>query len=228
MYPDFANTEEIMNRKRICVLLLLAMATLLAVPLPAAAISAKKILKKVDKKYKDLSDFRAAFSQTILVDSTDSVGYAAVGTLWVKKPDRFRLELERQTMISDGDTLWTYVPVHQQVLVDRVYPESAASRPDQLFLKYFKEADAELASTVELDDHECYLLHLTPEEPEVAVFLKVWVDGKSWLARRLEVTDEGGLITEYEFTDVQTNLDLTDSLFVYRPPPEVEVIDMRW
>jgi chaperone LolA len=216
-----------MNRKRIRIALLLAMAILLTASLPAAAISAKKILKKVDKKYKDLSDFRAAFSQTIFVDSTDS-GYSTAGTLWVKKPDRFRLELERQTMISDGDTLWTYVPVHQQVLVDRVYPESAASRPDQLFLKYFKEAEAELAGTVKLDGHECYLLHLTPEEPEIAVFLKVWVDGKSWLARRLEVTDEGGLITEYKFTDVQTNLGLADSLFVYRPPPEVEVIDMRW
>lgn len=216
-----------MKRKRILLVFLLAMATLLTVPLPAAAITAKKILKKVDKKYEDLSDFRAAFSQTIFVDSTDS-GYSAAGTLWVKKPDMFRLELERQTMISDGDTLWTYVPVHQQVLVDRVYPESAASRPDQLFLKYFKEADAELAGTVKLDDHECYLLHLTPEEPEVAVFLRVWVDGETWLARRLEVTDDGGLITEYEFTDVQTNLDLADTLFVYRPMPDVEVIDMRW
>jgi len=216
-----------MKRKRILLVLPLAVTMLLTVSLPAAAISAKKILKKVDKKYEDLSDFRAAFSQTILVDSTDS-GYSAAGTLWVKKPDRFRLQLERQTMISDGDTLWTYVPVHQQVLVDRVYPESAATRPDQLFLKYFKEADAKLVDTVKLDGHECYLLHLTPEESEVAVLLKVWVDGKSWLARRLEVTDDGGMITEYEFTDVQINLGLADSLFVYRPPPEVKVIDMRW
>jgi outer membrane lipoprotein carrier protein len=216
-----------MNRKKTFFTFCLAVAALLATTAPSQAITAKKILKKVDKKYEDLSDFRAAFSQTIFVDSTDS-GYSTAGTLWVKKPDRFRLELERQTMISDGDTLWTYVPMHQQVLVDRVYPESAATRPDQLFLKYFKEADAELMDTVELDGHECYLLHLTPEEPDVAVFLKVWVDGKSWLARRLEVTDDGGLVTEYEFTDVQINLGLVDSLFVYRPPPEVEVIDMRW
>ena len=217
-----------MKRKQILLALPLAMAVLLLVSLPAEAISAKKILNKVSGQYEDLKDFRADFSQTVFIDSTDSAGYAAAGTLWVKTPAKFRLDLQHQVIISDGDTLWTYVPRNQQVLVDRADTTDGATRPDQLFLRYFQEAEAELLDTVELDEREYYLLHLKPEQEEAISQLRVWVDKKTWLARRLVVTDGGGMVTEYEFTDVRMNVGLADSLFVFRAPPEVEVIDLRW
>ena len=216
-----------MNRKRIFFGFILAMTVLMMASPPARAITAKKILKKVEDRYEDLEDFRADFSQTVFFDSTDS-GHTTSGNLWVKKPDKFRLELEHQTTVSDGDTLWTYVPVHQQVLVDQADTTGGVTRPDQLFLKYFKEADTELVDEEDLSGHGCYLLHLKPKKSEAISSLRVWVDQKTWLAARLEVTQEGGMITDYRFTDVQVNPELADSLFVFRAPPEVEVIDLRW
>jgi chaperone LolA len=217
-----------MSSKRIFIGFSLAVAILLMATLPTEAISAKKILKKVDGEYKSLNDFRASFGQRISVDPTDTVGYAAAGTLWVKKPAKFRLQLEHQTVVSDGCTLWTYVPRNQQVLVDQADTTGGATRPDQLFLTYFKKAEAELVGTEEISGRDCYLLHLTPEESDVIVSLRVWVDQKTWLARRLEVAQEGGMITDYRFSDIQVNPGLPDSLFVFRAPPEVEVIDLRW
>ena len=165
-----------MKRKQILLALPLAMAVLLLVSLPAEAISAKKILNKVSGQYEDLKDFRADFSQTVFIDSTDSAGYAAAGTLWVKTPAKFRLDLQHQVIISDGDTLWTYVPRNQQVLVDRADTTDGSTRPDQLFLRYFQKAEAELVDTVELDERDCYLLHLKTEQEEAISFLKVWVE----------------------------------------------------
>jgi outer membrane lipoprotein carrier protein len=216
-----------MKRKRILPVLLLAMAILLMTSLPAVAISAKKILKKVEGEYNSLKDFTADFTQTVYVDSTDS-GYASAGRLRVKKPDMFHLDLEHHTIISDGDTLWTYVPHNQQVLVDQPDTTVGAARPDQLFLTYFKETAAELIRSEEVAGRDCYLLHLEPEGNRDISCLRVWVDKESWLARRLEVTDMGGMITDYQFTAVQVNPGLADSAFVFRPPPEVEIIDLRW
>lgn len=216
-----------MNHNRIFLGSLTAIIAVLLFAMSGECISAKKILKKVDGEYKSLTDFVAGFSQTVYIDSTDS-GYTAVGKLLVKKPDKFRLELEHQTIVSDGDTLWTYVPRNQQVLVDQADTTGGATRPDQLFLTYFKEAEAELVDTEKLDGRDCYLLHLKPKESDIIASLRVWVDQKTWLARRVEVTQAGGMVTEYEFTDVQTNLGLADSVFVFRAPPEVEVIDLRW
>jgi len=216
-----------MNCKRISFGLLLAVITVLLLAMPGECISAKKILKKVEDTYEDLKDFRAGFSQTMFIDSTDS-GYTVMGNLCVKKPDKFRLELEHQTMVSDGDTLWTYVPGNQQVLVDQADTTGEVTRPDQLFLKYFKEAEAELVGEEKLNGHGCYLLHLKPKKSEAISSLRVWVDQKTWLARRLEVTDTSGMITYYLFTDVQINPELADSMFVFQAPPDVEIIDLRW
>ncbi len=216
-----------MNRKRILPVIFLAMVTLLMASPPAAAVSAKKILKKVEGEYKSLKDFTADFTQSVHLDSTDS-GYTEAGHLWVKKPARFRLELPHQTIVSDGETLWTYVPRNRQVLVDQADTSGGAARPDQLFLTYFKNAEAELIRSEKAVGHDCYLLHLEPQEKTDISCLRVWVDKETWLARRIVMTDLEGMVTDYQFTDVQMNPGLADSVFVFRPPPEVEVIDLRW
>jgi chaperone LolA len=204
------------------------MAIVLSTSLSATAITADEILTNVSCKYDTLKDLRAGFSQTVFMDDSDSASYAVAGTLWVKPPAKFRLALPQQTMVSDGDTLWTYAPQNQQVLVDQADTTGGISRPDQLFLRYFKEADAELLGSGEIAGRECYHLHLVPREEGNIVFLQVWVDKNTWLAYQLEVTDSAGIRTLYRFTDVLMNRGLADILFVFQTPEDVEVIDMRW
>ncbi len=217
-----------MNPKRFlsaCTLLILSI--LLPTP-PAESITAQEILQKVEERYENLTDFQAAFQQTVTIDSADTAGTLASGTLWVKKPARFRLELEHQTTVSDGITLWTYVPVHNQVLVDAADTTGGGMRPDQLFLTYFQDAQATLLGTEPVAGFDCYHLCLCPTEDAAISSLQVWVDKDTWLARRLKFTDSGGMITQYRFTEMKTNPGLADSLFVFQAPDTVEVIDMRW
>jgi len=217
-----------MNRKgRLGLFPLLILPVLLLTP-PAESITAGEILQKVEERYQSLTDFQAAFQQALYMDEADTVGYLASGTLWVKKPIQFRLELEHQTTVSDGRSLWTYVPDNKQVLVDAADTTGGAMRPDQLFLTYFQDAEAILCGTEEVAGMDCYHLLLHPAEETAIASLEVWVDRDSWLARRLTFTDDGGMITHYRFTEMQINSGLDDSLFVFQAPDSVEVIDMRW
>ena len=211
----------------LAVILAIAILIFLSPP-PASAISAKKIIEKVEKRYDNLTDFRADFHQTVSIDSSDTAGYSASGTLWVKKPNKFRLELEQQTSVSDGRTLWTYVPHNNQVLVDHADTTGGAARPDQLFLKYFKQAEAKLVGTEQVSGLDCYHLHLCPTGDGDISSLHVWVDKDTYLARRLKITDAGGMVTDYRFTEVRMNPGLSDSIFIFQVPDGVEVIDMRW
>ena len=208
-------------------LILMILAVLL--PAPAAqSITAGEILRKVEERYESLNDFRATFHQALYMDEADTAGYLASGTLWVKKPVQFRLELEHQTTVSDGRTLWTYVPDNNQVLVDAADTTGGGMRPDQLFLTYFQDAEATLCGAEEVAGLECYHLYLQPAEETAVASLEVWVDKSSYLARRLTFNDDGGMITHYRFTETQINPGLDDSLFVFQAPDTVEVIDMRW
>ena len=211
----------------------LGLFTLMMLPIPllapsAESITAGEILHKVEERYESLTDFRTAFQQALYMDEADTVGYLASGTLWVKKPVQFRLELEHQTTVSDGKTLWTYVPSNNQVLVDAADTTGGSMRPDQLFLTYFQDAEATLCGSEQVAGLDCYHLRLQPAEETAVASLQVWVDKDSWLARRLTFTDQGGLITHYRFTEMQINPGLADSLFVFQVPDTVEVIDMRW
>jgi chaperone LolA len=195
---------------------------------PAECISAKKILSKVEERYQGLTDFQANFHQAVYIDSSDTAAYVAAGVLWVKKPNKFRLQLEHQTSISDGDTLWTYVPGNQQVLVDQADTTGGPTRPDQLFLTYFQEAEAKLVGTEQVAGMNCYHLRLCPREKGTISWLQVWVDERNWLARRLQMADTGGMVTDYRFAEIEINSGLADSIFVFQAPPDVDVIDMRW
>jgi chaperone LolA len=217
-----------MCRNGVLMTSLLMILTVLLLTPPAESITAQKILQKVAERYEHLTDFQAAFQQAVYMDSADTAGYLSSGTLWVKKPTKFRLKLEHQITVSDGATLWTYVPANSQVLVDAADTSGRALRPDQLFLTYFQDAEATLLGTEEVAGFGCYHLCLRPKEETGISSLQVWVDKDSWLARRLEFTDDGGMITSYRFTEIKTNPGLADSLFVFQAPDSVEVIDMRW
>jgi len=220
-----------MNRKNTLEFFTLMFPIILPVLLltpPAESITAQEIIHKVEERYESLNDFQAVFQQALYMDEADTVGYLASGTLWVKKPVRFRLELEHQTTVSDGRTLWTYVPDNNQVLVDAVDTTGGSMRPDQLFLTYFQDAEAMLCGTEQVAGFDCYHLCLEPDEETAVASLQVWVDRDNWLARRLTFTDDGGMITHYRFTEMQINPGLADSLFVFQAPDTVEVIDMRW
>jgi outer membrane lipoprotein carrier protein len=217
-----------MNHTKTTLALFFAASALLSAAVPSGAITAGDILQKVEERYESLTDFRAGFQQALHLDEADTAGHLASGILWVKKPAKFRLELEHQTTVSDGRTLWTYVPDNNQVLVDAADPTGGGIRPDQLFLTYFQDADAILCGTEQVAGLDCYHLCLQPAEEAAIASLQVWVDKDSWLARRLTFIDEGGMITHYRFTEMQINPGLPDSLFVFQAPDTVEVIDMRW
>lgn len=214
-------------KRLVTVFILIILPALLPAP-PAESITAEEILHKVEERYESLTDFRAGFQQALYMDEADTTGYLASGTLWVKKPVKFRLELEHQTTVSDGQTLWTYVPDNNQVLVDAADTTGGGMRPDQLFLTYFQDAEATLCGTEKVAGFDCYHLCLQPAEETAVASLQVWVDQDTWLARRLTFTDDGGMITHYRFTEMHINPGLDDSLFVFQAPDTVEVIDMRW
>jgi chaperone LolA len=194
----------------------------------AGAISTKEIITKVEERYENMADFRADFHQSVYLDSADTAGYVATGVLWVKKPHKFRLELKHQTTVSDGDTLWTYVPGNAQVLVDYADTTGAASSPEQLFLKYFRDAEVRLVGSEQITGLDCYHLHLRPECDQDICSLHLWVDQQTWLVRRLEFTDSGDMVTHYWFTETRTNLGLDENIFIFQAPDGVEIIDMRW
>ncbi|MGE5844579.1 MAG: LolA family protein, partial [Syntrophaceae bacterium] len=72
-----------------------------------------------------------------------------------------------------------------------------------------------------------YLLDLVPVKPEEGVKkLQVAVNRESFQIVKVILFDPYGNVTTLAFSGLELNRDLPDSLFTFKPPAGVEVMDM--
>ena len=70
-----------------------------------AKLNAAEVLEKVQEAYSNVEDASASFTQTV------SLKYAKIeqtytGTVMMKKGNKYRIESQEQTLVTDGATVW--------------------------------------------------------------------------------------------------------------------------
>ncbi|HMB15467.1 MAG TPA: outer membrane lipoprotein carrier protein LolA [Pelovirga sp.] len=197
-----------------------------------------------------IRDFAADFLQLSTVVAIDRV-QRGEGKVWFKfLPESrassampmFRWDYQlpnEQQILSDGTTLWVYVPENRQVIVSEV---------DQVEAEYgdnpaaFFTGLGDLAQHFDItwgkgrqDEAGDYLLLLTPKRPsQFFKQIEVVVNHQAVLADQqgrevqvfplvaTQVTDPQDNLTRITFVDVRWNLDPADSKFTFEVPDGVE------
>jgi outer membrane lipoprotein carrier protein len=169
---------------------------------------------------------RADFSQTIS-DKTAKQLQSATGKMALERPGKFRwevLEPTAQLVVANGQRLWIYDPDLEQVtirLISKEMGETPAlllSNTEVTLAKNFtvRENDDDVANT--------QWFTLTPKsQNSMLAMIKLGFVKKRISTMVLE--DHLGHTTIIEFKNVHVNSDLALSLFKFRPPANVDVID---
>ncbi len=202
-------------------------AVLVVIPLSyALSIDAREIIENVQEQYDDLSDVSITFQQTVRFRVSRSE-QAVKGTLYFKKPNKYRIETEDRIVVTDGKTSWSYNQKNRQVVIDSYKPDAHALSPERLLLQYPKDFYSTLVGEEQLGKLKCYVLKLTPKEDNsFATALKTWVS-KDWYIRKVEVTDINGAVTTYLIENLAVDQKLQDSRFEFQIPDKAEIIDLR-
>ncbi len=176
---------------------------LLLLPLMVAlAIDAREIIENVQERYEDISDATITFSQSVRF-KVSKAEQSVEGTLYFKKPGKYRIETEERTVVTDGKTSWSWNPRNRQLIVDNYREETHALSPEQLLLNYPKDYYSTLIGEEALGGSSAYVLKLTPKEDNAfATAMKIWVS-KDWLIRQVEITDVNGAVTTYRIKKIQ-------------------------
>jgi len=200
---------------------------LLLLPLMVAwAIDAREIIENVQERYDDIEDAKITFSQSVRF-KVSRAEQTTEGTLYFKKPTKYRIETGERTIVTDGTTSWSWNPRNRQVIVDNYKEETHALSPEQLLLTYPKDYYSTLVGEEKLLGRDAYVLKLTPKEDNTfATSMKIWVDS-DWLIRKVEITDVNGAVTTYTINEIVLDTGLSDNSFTYSIPPDAEVIDLR-
>ncbi|HDI51829.1 MAG TPA: outer membrane lipoprotein carrier protein LolA [Bacteroidetes bacterium] len=188
---------------------------------------AKEIIRKVQQKFTKAQTLEAEFTQTFHWTMVDEV-QTFNGKLLIGPGDKFRIETQEQFIICDGKTVWTYDIPNNQVIIDDLQKTESTLLPKKLLVKYSKEFSAKLLGKETIGGFLCYHLQLLPHtEDNYIQKMDVWIDGKQWITRRLSYVDVNQNVTTYEIKNMILGKKLSNDLFQFQFPPQVEVIDMR-
>ncbi|MEI6409309.1 MAG: outer membrane lipoprotein carrier protein LolA [Bacteroidota bacterium] len=100
--------------------------------------AAKKVLDKIRKKYEGYKTVEAAFSLTLDVPTKPKdVQKGVIG----QEGDKFRLDMDQQTIVSDGKTTWVYLKNNNEVQINNADPagsDNGFMTPKDLLKRYQK------------------------------------------------------------------------------------------
>ncbi|HUN65512.1 MAG TPA: outer membrane lipoprotein carrier protein LolA [Bacteroidota bacterium] len=200
---------------------------LIAASAPARGDDPGEILSRLQKKYDTVRDASIEFSRTVQFAALRTEQSSA-GKFYMKRGNRYRIEGDEQTIVTDGTTVWTYTRATGQVMIDAYREDTRALTPDNLFVNVPKQYRAALVDDPQEKGTSVDVLKLLPADEHAPVkWMKVWVDTRDWLMHRVQIEDPAENLTTYRLNAIRLNLDLPDSLFRFTPPAGADVIDLR-
>ncbi len=201
---------------------------------PGELHSAEAVTGKMRQRLDGVRSLSARYSvatYAAVLDRRNETG----GRLFLQRDkNRLRLEEAGQTIVSDGESLWTYVHVNRQVIVSPVQEGGTETRPgrpgrpDDFIFNYSNRYRYDLEGREPVDGTPCYVLGLTAVAPADGIpALRIWVDEGTWLTKQVVYTDDMGSETTLRFMDFQLNTKLPPGLFKMTTPEDVEWVDLR-
>lgn len=188
---------------------------------------AKEIVKKVQKRYKELQSLKANFEQEFtwqLAGETQTVK----GLLYLSAGNHYRIETDTQTIVTNGTTVWTYSEPDNQVIIDSMDKSQENPLPKDLLFQYSDDYNPALTGEERINGEKTYLLQLLPKDEDAFIkSMTIWVDASNWLTIKVEQVDINDNINTYIIGNIKENLPLEDSLFNFEIPPDSEVVDLR-
>ena len=192
------------------------------------------VVHKLQARYEKTKDLQAEFTQKTTIEGF-STPLTSSGRLQIKRPGRLRwdyLEPNREEIYVNQDDVKMYVPEHQQVLVGKLTQMSASQAPLQLL-----QGIAKLESQFEITPAPgeargaggLPLVNLVPKggdgqtvRPYQAIVLEV--HPKTSYIKSLTLHELSGNVSTFDFSSVQANTGVPDSVFEFTIPQGVEVV----
>ncbi|MCS7037507.1 MAG: outer membrane lipoprotein carrier protein LolA [Saprospiraceae bacterium] len=191
---------------------------------------AQKILERVRKKYEKHKTLEAEFTLTLeLPDRPKEVQKGVIA----QEGQKFRLEMDQQTIASDGKTTWVFLKTEKEIQITNAEPngESGFMTPRELLNRYQK-GDYLYAITEKTRDGGKALTHIefkpVSRRSEYAK-LRVSIDESAQLVERIIAFGRDGSRFTFQITRFTPDKSFKAGYFQLNPKdhPGVRVEDLR-
>ncbi|UOQ51385.1 LolA family protein [Hymenobacter cellulosivorans] len=189
---------------------------------------AGKILDQMSAKYQAMKAFKANFTQTLENDAA-KVKENLTGDITVSG-QKFRIKLNGQEIINNGQTMWTYMKAENEVNISDFDPDEQEVSPTQIFTLYKKGYKYSYVQETKEAGEACDVIELSPENKDNPVFkVRLTVSKVDKSVKNWKMFKKNGNRYTYTIRKFQPNppIDATTFNFDKTKYKGVKVIDLR-
>jgi outer membrane lipoprotein carrier protein len=183
------------------------------------------ILRQIQSHYQKTSTLKARFTENMV--AADGRKRERSGTIYYRKPGKMRWNFdgpEAETIVSDGHEIYTYAPDLNQVMkapLERVFKSSAPVA----FLLGVGDIKRDFKAALPASPPSDGLVHVILTPKAGGEIIDLGVDPHSYDLRWMKVQDQLGNSTTFHLQDLQTNVALNNSLFVFEVPKGADIVE---
>jgi len=190
-----------------------------------------RVVREVQQRYDATTDFTADVTQEMTVASLGKT-LTAQGTVAFMRPGKLRWQLSDgsgQLIVADGTTLWLYQPEEKQVIKAPFQSAFRASTPISFLLgvgRIGDDFDVSLDAESHTGEDPLIWLKLIPRQSDGTVgWLRLGVNPSTYDIATAEVHDQLDNVTRLRFRNLKRDVKLEASLFHFKVPEGVDVVE---
>lgn len=184
---------------------------------------AKEILDQVSEKTASYSTIEAHFKNSIISQAA-GINESQNGILYIQG-DFYRLEMDAQTIISDGESNWIHLIDEEEVQITEVDEEEESMSPSKMFTIYQEGYKYKFVS----ESANNYTIDLIPEESGSFIKVELRINKREMRISGFTLFDKNGGSYAYDINSFKANQTFEKDFFQFNTNahPHVDVIDLR-
>jgi len=186
---------------------------------------AKDILDKLSTTTKSHKNMTVDFD-FIFKNEKQNINEIQKGIL-VLQEEMFRLEMDEQIIINDGESQWIYLSDMNEVQIMEHDPEEEMMSPNKLFTIYEEGYKYSYVGTESEKNKNLQIIDLFPEESGAFIKITLAVDTSKNQLRKITILDKNGGTYTYLVKNFKSNTNVSPFIFNTDDYDGVEVIDLR-
>ena len=179
-------------------------------------------LKSTTESYNNISiDFIFLFQ-----NKSQKIEEKQEGHLIIEK-EKFRLEMNEQTIINDGETQWVYLNDLNEVQIMEHDSEDEMMSPIKLLTIYEKNYKYNYIESTSEDGKRLHIIDFFPKEREEFMKINIAVNALKNQLERIILYDKNGGTYTYSITSFIINKNDKPFTFNITDSTNIEIIDLR-
>lgn len=188
---------------------------------------AEKILSDLAYNLEQMDAMKIIFTYS-MVNEAEDIHESYQGEL-LSQGEKYRLKITGQEVISDGQSVWTFIPEAEEVQLNEVENSEGGFNPVTIFDDYKSKFTSSYLKEITENNRSMAVIELQPIGEEQFSKAQITVDISKNELYSLSIFDEIGNTYTYQVKELLPNIALNGDEFTFNQEkyPDVEIIDMR-